>query len=259
MTTSSVRSFDDGNRAIGFALLISLALHLALLVMLPSIREALQRRSEAADPILARIVEPPAKRVAEAAPAPPPVEAIEPVAPAATVPKPPSQAAATRIKPPRATSETPVATEAPATSAPVPARTEPVQAETAVPVSPASSAGVVAAAPQPAPPASVGVDAGTLAQYRLAIMSAARQFKRYPRVARDQNWQGRVEIRLAIAPSGEISALSVRSSTGYELLDQHALEMIERAKALAQIPPALRGREFSVDIPVVFSLREAGG
>jgi protein TonB len=103
------------------------------------------------------------------------------------------------------------------------------------------------------------VDAGTLAQYRLAVMSAARQFKRYPRVARDQSWQGRVEIRLAIGSSGEISVLSVRSSTGYELLDQHALEMIERAKALVQIPPALRGKEFSMDIPVVFSLREAGG
>jgi protein TonB len=259
MTTSWLPSFDDGNRAIGFALLISLALHLALLVMLPSIREALQRRSEAADPIVARLVEPPAKRIAEAAPAAPPVDPVKPAAPAATAPKPPAHAAPKRPQPPRATSEAPVATEASATSAPALARTEPAQAETAVPVSPAPSAGVVAAAPQPAPPASVGVDAGTLAQYRLAVMSAARQFKRYPRVARDQSWQGRVEIRLAIAPGGEISALSVRSSTGYELLDQHALEMIERAKALVQIPPALRGKEFSMDIPVVFSLREAGG
>jgi hypothetical protein len=43
------------------------------------------------------------------------------------------------------------------------------------------------------------------------------------------------------------------------VLDQHALEMIERAKEMAPIPPALRGKEFTVDVPIVFSLREAGG
>jgi protein TonB len=90
-------------------------------------------------------------------------------------------------------------------------------------------------------------------------MSAARRFKRYPRVALDQNWQGRVEIRMTIDAKGEISALNVRSSTGYVVLDQHALEMIERAKELAAIPAALRGKEFTLEIPVVFSLREAGG
>ena len=40
------------------------------------------------------------------------------------------------------------------------------------------------------------------------------------------------------------------------MLDQQALEMIEKAKAMAQIPASLQGREFIVDIPVIFSLRE---
>jgi protein TonB len=111
-------------------------------------------------------------------------------------------------------------------------------------------------ATQPPQPAAEAPDAGTLAQYRLALISAAKRFKRYPRVALDNNWQGRVEIRIVVDTTGAISALSVRSGAGHAPLDQQALEMIGRAKEIALIPPALRGKEFSVDIPVVFSLRE---
>ena len=109
---------------------------------------------------------------------------------------------------------------------------------------------------QPAPAAQEAPDVGTLAQYRLAIISAARRYKRYPRAALDNNWQGRVEIRMAIGANGAIAALSVRRSTGYPVLDQQALEMIEKATTIAQVPAALRGREFTVDVPVIFSLRE---
>jgi len=101
-------------------------------------------------------------------------------------------------------------------------------------------------------------DTGTLAQYRLAILGAARRFKHYPDVAVENNWQGKVEVRMSVDSSGEITALNLRASAGHEVLDQHALEIVERAKAMAPIPSALRGKEFAVDVPVVFSLREPG-
>lgn len=63
---------------------------------------------------------------------------------------------------------------------------------------------------------------------------------------------------MTIDSSGEISTLDVRTSAGHAVLDQHALEMIEHAKAIAQIPPALRGKQFAVDIPIEFVFREAG-
>ena len=101
-------------------------------------------------------------------------------------------------------------------------------------------------------------DAGTLAQYRLLVLGAARRFKQYPETAAENNWQGKVEIRMVIDSRGEISSLDVRTSAGHAVLDRHALEMIERAKAFAQIPPSLRGKEFAVDIPVEFVLRQVG-
>jgi TonB family protein len=101
-------------------------------------------------------------------------------------------------------------------------------------------------------------DAGTLAQYRITVLGAARRFKQYPDIAIENNWHGKVEVRMMIDSSGEISAMDVRTSAGHAVLDRHALEIIERAKATAPIPPALRGREFIVDIPVEFLLREPG-
>ena len=124
------------------------------------------------------------------------------------------------------------------------------------PIGPFALPQVATRLPQPAADAP---DAGTLAQYRLALISAAKRFKLYPRIAVDNDWHGKVEIRIVIDASGAIATLSVRSSAGHPLLDRQALEMIERAKEMALIPTALRGKEFTVDIPIVFSLREPNG
>jgi protein TonB len=259
MATFQVPIFEGGNRAIGLALGVSAALHLAILLILPSLREAHQRRSEA-EPIHARLIEPPPSRAVEpAAPAPtvdpePEVHAAKPAT---------AQPAPKRSQPPRTSTPATLAPRA-ETSPPVPARTEPAEAEPPRPAAAASSAiaapsvGIATPTARAASPPAETLDAGTLAQYRLSLISAARRFKRYPRVALDQNWQGNVEVRMVIAPNGEISSLIVRSSAGHQVLDQHALEMIERAKEMAPIPPALRGKEFTLDVPIVFSLREAG-
>ena len=109
--------------------------------------------------------------------------------------------------------------------------------------------------PRPAPAAP---EAGFLLQYRLEVIDLARRYKRYPRVAIDNNWSGTVEIRMVIGPDGAIASLAVKSSAGYAVLDQEALGMIRTAKARATIPPALRGKEFALEVPVIFSLNEGG-
>ena len=71
----------------------------------------------------------------------------------------------------------------------------------------------------------------------------------------DKGWQGRVEIRLVVGANGMIQSSLVKASSGYEILDNQALDMVMKAKPLTPIPAALRGREFSVDIPVIFDLQ----
>ena len=243
-----MRLYEGENRAMRSAVLASIALHALLLFAWPGWRDT-QRWSVSREPLIARLQQPRVQPVAAQAPAIPETRKPDP-APAA---KPPRRANAVRAPAPTP----PVAQVASATSD-LP-RTEPGLAApaTAVGATP-SVASVTAGTTQSAPAAEEALDAGTLAQYRLAIITAARRYKRYPRAALDNNWQGKVEIRMAIGANGAIAALSVRSGTGHPVLDQQALEMIERAKDMAQIPASLRGQEFVVDIPVIFSLLEPG-
>jgi protein TonB len=91
-------------------------------------------------------------------------------------------------------------------------------------------------------------------QYRIDLVSAAKNYMRYPPQARERGWEGRVEIRLIIGASGAIKSAVVKTSSRYQVLDDQALDMIKKGQSRLQIPPALRGREFSVDIPVTFEL-----
>ena len=238
--------FERGNRAIAIAVVLSLALHAALLFILPVLREAQQRRSDASDPILARLT--PSPVASPTVPAPPHEVSAQSTRPMA-VPSAPKRAPQKRP-----TSEaTPVALPNPSSAESATTAKDTIAPDADAPIGPFALPQVATRLPQPAADAP---DAGTLAQYRLALISAAKRFKRYPRVALDNDWQGKVEVRIEIDASGAIATLSIRSSAGHPLLDRQALEMIERAKEMALIPAALRGKEFSVDIPVVFSLTE---
>jgi len=99
-------------------------------------------------------------------------------------------------------------------------------------------------------------DAGLLDAYRLALINAAKRYRRYPVQAMERGWRGRVEIRMAIGADGMIKRTHVKTSSKYQILDEQALDMVKRSKPLIEIPSALRGREFSVDITVVFELQK---
>jgi protein TonB len=135
-----------------------------------------------------------------------------------------------------------------------------------IPASPAASAEDTSAAPapiakaepQPGPPAPSAAqdDAGSVDQYRLQLISVAKRYKRYPRVAMDNNWEGDVVVRMVIDANGMIAAVSVKTGSGHEVLDSQALEMFKRAKPLVPIPSALRGREFIIELRAIYNLRD---
>ena len=116
----------------------------------------------------------------------------------------------------------------------------------------------MATPPSPAAaPAAPRIDVASLAaQYRTALIAEAARYKRYPRFARDNGWEGRVEVRMTIGPDGEIASLRVVRGSGFSILDEQAREMVRSAKPQTLIPEGLRGRSFSVDVPVIFSLRD---
>ena len=126
---------------------------------------------------------------------------------------------------------------------------------------PGHSAGPTAAAggsasPAAALPASASsvVSADDMRQYRMAIASAARHFKRYPALARERGWEGVAEVGVSIHARLPAPEISLARSSGRSLLDEQALEMISRAVQMSELPAALKGRDFRFVLPVRFSL-----
>jgi protein TonB len=103
--------------------------------------------------------------------------------------------------------------------------------------------------------AAAGFDPSLLEKYRLALIDAARRYKRYPIFALERGWQGRVEVRLVVGSNGDIRSALVKRSSSYQILDDQALDMVKRGTGREPIPSALRGREFTLDIPVIFELQ----
>ena len=80
------------------------------------------------------------------------------------------------------------------------------------------------------------------------------KFKNYPRIAMRRNWQGMVLVRMVMLGNGNIQSLSIEKSSGYEVLDNEAMKMIERAKPLPKPPDILASDEVNIYVPVSFAL-----
>lgn len=244
------------NRAFNYAVLASIALHAALLFGV-SVRER-ARPVEPAGPLVARLIEAPATATAPA-PAAAAAPRSEPVKPQAVARPRPKPAAA---KPVAKAQPAPIIEPAaePAAEAPQP---NDAAAAVAAPAAPAATAGIDAA---PAAPAAVpqgeggapqaGTDARSVAEYRLQLIGAAQKYKRYPRAARENNSEGVVALRMAFSASGRVAALNVTKTSGYNVLDQQAVEMFKSAAAAVPVPPPLRGKDFAFDLAVIYEFKD---
>jgi protein TonB len=246
---------ESENRAFSYAVLASIVLHALVLFGFPARERA--RPADSPAPLVARLVETPAAAPAPALAAPRP-EPEKPQVAARPRPKPaaPRSVAKEQPAPPVESAARP-AGEAPQASEVEPAA--PVQApavpETIARVDPAPAA---SGSPPPgeAGAAQAVMDARSLAEYRLQLIGAAPRYKRYPRVARENNWEGLVALRMAFSASGRVASLSVTRTSGYDVLDQQAMEMFKSAAAAVPVPPLLRGKEFAFDLAVSYEFTD---
>jgi protein TonB len=229
------------NRVFRYALGASIALHALLLLSFPELMERAREVASLPPQIIARLMAP----APEPVPAPPaPESAPEPQRPVEK-----KQAKPQPKKP------APVLSAPEPVPAPIPA--PPAEAPVAAaPTPPVAAVPVVPPAPQPQaggpaqPSESVSRD-----QYRLQLIDEARRHKRYPPLARENNWQGDVRVGVAVAASGR-PTVTLKGSSGYEVLDRQALEMFATAARAVPVPPPLRGREFSLEVRAVYGLED---
>jgi protein TonB len=240
------------NRAFHYALGASLAAHALLLFAFPDLVDTARRAASIPPQIIARLMEP------------------EP-APAAVIPEeqPRRELQPAKKEPaakPARVEAAPAPKPAPMLSAPqrVPEPTPPAAAPDAPPVPPLAAVEPQPAAPSPSlsassssslPQAPVQAESLSRDQYRLQLIDEAVRHKRYPPLARDNNWEGVVGVHVAVAANGRPS-VSVKRSSGYELLDRQALEMFVQAARAVPVPPALRGKPFTLELPVRYNLED---
>lgn len=76
----------------------------------------------------------------------------------------------------------------------------------------------------------------------------------YPTIAKSRGWQGKVLLRVQVSDEGLSEAVMIEQSSGWELLDESALEAVKQWRFI----PAKRGElavASSVIVPIVFTLR----
>ena len=90
--------------------------------------------------------------------------------------------------------------------------------------------------------------------YGNTLWSLISKYKKYPRIAQTRGWQGEVILELLLDGNGKLLEKNIIQSSGYDSLDQQALEMVTKASPFPTPPEALRGNNFTIKVPIPFKL-----
>lgn len=115
-------------------------------------------------------------------------------------------------------------------------------------------ASVAAAPPSQAPPPGPTTATPGHDSWEGRVMARLERFRRYPNMARARRQEGVVHLRVSIARDGSLLALALEHSSGFELLDQAALDTFRRAAPLPEVP-ADRPAPVELSFPVEFFMR----
>jgi protein TonB len=95
-----------------------------------------------------------------------------------------------------------------------------------------------------------------LSEYRLNLSREARRYKRYPVFARQRGLEGVVVIVVGTSAALPVPQVSLSRSSGHDVLDLQAMDMLNLAVRAVNLPDSLRGRDFAINLPIHFSLEE---
>ncbi|HNP30000.1 MAG TPA: TonB family protein [Nitrospirales bacterium] len=93
-------------------------------------------------------------------------------------------------------------------------------------------------------------DYGWLAQ---AIWGEVEKYKRYPRKARQQEWEGKVVLEAVIRMDGTILNLRVAETSGHEILDEDALSLLWKLSPLT-LKHSLGRPQLTILVPLTYQL-----
>jgi protein TonB len=91
-------------------------------------------------------------------------------------------------------------------------------------------------------------------KYGNSLWGAISKHKKYPKIAAMRNWQGEAIVELELDGNGKLKSKKIIQSSGHEVLDKQALDMVEKALPFPAPPAVLRGNSFTITVPVPFKL-----
>ena len=95
-----------------------------------------------------------------------------------------------------------------------------------------------------------------LGRYAQQLSRLLASQQEYPRLAAMRGWEGEVRLRLKVARKGNLLSLQVDRSSGHDILDQHALQLVELV-SMPPFPDELEGSEIQITVPVNYKLKKA--
>ena len=115
-------------------------------------------------------------------------------------------------------------------------------------------------APEPVEIPEIGEDdtrnAGLIAldDFSRQLAMHIAKYKKFPRIAQRRGWQGEVILQVKLTGQGHSIAKKIRQSSGFRVLDEEGLNMIDRAIPFPTPPSILSGRTFTILVPIKFTL-----
>lgn len=104
------------------------------------------------------------------------------------------------------------------------------------------------------PPSADPAARNAVRDYSQAVMAKIIEDQRYPSEALERGLEGRVLVAAQIGADGQVRRVTLLESSGYTMLDQAALEKVRATRNLPEPPVMLRGREFTMDVPIIFRI-----
>lgn len=242
---NSSGSHESGTQesTIIWAVVCSLLLHVMLAVVIPNLEFEAEPKPEILTVEMVKLPEP-------TPPAP------EPIEPQPEVVKPKIEP---KIKPEPKPIIKPLPTPVVENSEPIsePPPVKPTEIIAVTPKAEAPTPVVTVPAPvkvDPAPTVSQADIDDARSRYGNALWGAISKHKKYPKVAAMRGWQGEAVVELELDGNGKLKAKKITQSSGHEVLDKQALEMVEKAIPFPTPPEALRNSTFTILVPVPFKL-----
>jgi len=221
------------------ALALSLVIH-AVALAWPASRHAAEQR-----------VLPPLFATLRLLPSAPERQEIPPVANAAPV----AAVAIARTKPASQPSS-PTRPRIFALAAPAPVSAAVTAAAADLPLPPAAALPAVASAAEPPAARREAADAEALERYMRTLSELLARQQRYPRLAELRGWEGEVQLRVHVARQGNIVAVELLHSSGFNVLDQHAVQLVQGA--VPPPPPAgVQDSGFQITVPIHYKLQKS--